>query len=186
MRGHRFSYSSIVLFARIFLWRGHIHHSLFSTERTTAPSIIPFAGRRRVNLVNQNDSGKSSRQDWFAPKLNHPSFGCFKIGGARKTGCQQYLGNLPSVAHNGDDMTIAENQILCAREAFATAPLPMLALPPVSNILKAACDPAGMAELADALDLGSNAARHGGSSPPSRTIFIVVWKPKFGSAATMA
>ena len=33
----------------------------------------------------------------------------------------------------------------------------------------AAAPPAGMAELADALDLGSSAARRGGSSPPSRT-----------------
>ena len=33
--------------------------------------------------------------------------------------------------------------------------------------------PAGVAELADALDLGSSAARYGGSSPFTRTIFIL-------------
>ena len=33
---------------------------------------------------------------------------------------------------------------------------------------------AGVAELADALDLGSSAARRGGSSPFTRTIFLLV------------
>ena len=33
-------------------------------------------------------------------------------------------------------------------------------------------DDAGVAKLADALDLGSSAARHGGSSPSARTQFL--------------
>lgn len=35
-------------------------------------------------------------------------------------------------------------------------------------------DYAGVAKLADALDLGSSAARHGGSSPSARTQFFAI------------
>ena len=48
-------------------------------------------------------------------------------------------------------------------ETAAVGPEPCLLTPP-------SCGRAGVAELADALDLGSSDENRGGSSPPARTI----------------